>query len=61
MLLLLALPNVVGSKTLIKIRDLQDAVSKYNSDKDSALAMYGQISDWEISKITDMSVRRRPL
>ena len=58
MLFLLALPTVVGSTTFKDKGDLQSAVSIYKSDQNRALAMYGPISDWDVSKITDMSVSR---
>ena len=36
-------------------KELKDAVKLWNDNKDKCIEKYGHISDWDTSKITDMS------
>ena len=55
----LALPMVSGSTTFNSRSELVTAVTAYISNDTDAVYMYGPIANWNVSKITDMHVRRR--
>ena len=52
-LLLLVLPLIGFSQ--IDDSNIQDAVNLWISDQQAAISSYGNISEWDVSDVTDMS------
>ena len=53
--IMLFIPGVTFAQTPITQDNIQEAVDAWCLNPDSTEAIYGHISDWDVSLITDMS------